>query len=211
MHRVYVIEDQNILRELVCRLVQETPGFELVGHSGDGIQGLEACRQLHPDLIIVDIMVPGLNGLEIIRQIKRHLPRVRLLVFSGHSDRERVHAAIQAGAHGIVHKNASIDELQTGIQRVVAGETFMSSEVLNVLRDLMLNPAAKGTLESLTPREREILQLVAEGCTTKEVAARLDISVKTADTHRTNIMNKLDIHDVASLTRFAIQNGLVEI
>lgn len=211
MQKVYVIEDQNILRELVCRLVEDIPGMQLAGHSGDGIEGLEACKQLRPDLAIVDIMVPGLNGLEIIRQLKRQQPRIRLLVFSGHSDRERVHAAIQAGAHGIVHKNASIDELQAGIQKVSSGESYMSSEILSVLRDLMLNPAAKGSLESLTSREREILQLVAEGCTTKEVAARLNISVKTADTHRTNIMNKLDIHDVASLTRFAIQNGLVEI
>jgi DNA-binding NarL/FixJ family response regulator len=146
MNKIYVIEDQNILRELVCRLVEGMPGYELMGDSGDGLEGLNACKRLKPDLVIVDIMVPSLNGLEIVRQLRKELPHVKLLIFSAYSS-----------------------------------------------------------------REREMLQLIAEGNTTKEIASRLNISVKTADTHRTNVMNKLDIHDIAGLTRFAIQNGLVEV
>ena len=211
MHSVYVIEDQNILRELVCRLVEELNDFRLAGHCGDGLEAMKECKRLGPDLVIVDIMVPSLNGLEIIRQLRKALPRCKLMVFSGYSTRERVQAALQAGANGIVHKSASIEELQEGIRRVMAGEACMSSDILEILRDIMLNPQVTGSLDKLTPREREILQLVAEGNTTKEVAAKLDISVKTADTHRTNVMSKLDIHDVAGLTRFAIQQGLVEI
>ncbi|HSH09109.1 MAG TPA: response regulator transcription factor [Oceanipulchritudo sp.] len=211
MNTVYIIEDQNILRELVCRLIEEKPGMELAGHCGDGLEGLNACKEIKPTLVIVDIMVPSLNGLEIVRQLKKALPKVKLLIFSGYSTRERVQAALKAGVNGIVHKNASIDELETGIQRVLDGDSFMSTQILEIMRDIMLNPQGADSLEHLTPREREILQLVAEGHTTKEVAARLDISVKTADTHRTNVMSKLDIHDVASLTRFAIQHGLVEI
>lgn len=211
MNRVYVIEDQNILRELVCRLVESMPDCELIGDSGDGLDGFTACKELDPDLVIVDIMVPSLNGLEIVRQLRKELPRVKLLIFSAYSSRERVQAAMKAGVNGIVHKNASIDELEKGIQRVLGGESFMSSQILEILRDLMLNPDVTDSLERLTTRERELLQLVAEGHTTKAIASRLGISVKTADTHRTNVMNKLNIHDIAGLTRFAIQNGLVEV
>ena len=210
MNKVYVIEDQTILRELVCRLVEEMPQCEMVGHSGDGLEGFNACREIKPDLVIVDIMVPSLNGLEIVRQLRKELPKVKMIIFSGYSSRERVQAAMKAGVNGIVHKDASIEELEKGIEAVLKNESFMSSKILEILRDLMLNPHVTDTLEKLTTRERELLQLIAEGNTTKEIAAKLEISVKTADTHRTNVMNKLDIHDIAGLTRFAIQNGLVE-
>ena len=211
MKTVYVIEDQNILRELVCRLIESMPMVQLAGQAGDGLEGFNACKEIKPDLVVVDIMVPSLNGLEIVRLLRKALPHARLMVFSGYSSRERVQAALKAGVHGIVHKNASIDELEEGIRRILAGESYMSREILGIMRDLMMNPEMTDSLESLTPREREILQLVAEGHTTKEAAARLNISVKTADTHRTNIMGKLDIHDIAGLTRFAIQTGLVEL
>jgi DNA-binding NarL/FixJ family response regulator len=208
--KIYVIEDQTILRELVCRLVEGMAGCEMVGESGDGLDGLNACKEIKPDLVIVDIMVPSLNGLEIVRQLRKELPDVKLIIFSAYSSRERVQAAIKAGVNGIAHKNASVDELEKGIQRVLNGESFMSSEILEILRDLMLNPHMTDSMEKLTTRERELLQLIAEGNTTKEIASKLNISVKTADTHRTNVMNKLDIHDIAGLTRFAIHNGLVE-
>lgn len=211
MNKVYVIEDQTVLRELVCRLIEDMPGMELIGSSGDGREGFEACRELNPNLVVVDIMVPSLNGLEIVRQLRQQLPEVKLLIFSAYSSRDRVQAAMKVGVNGIVHKNASIDELEKGIQRVIAGESFMSSQILEILRDLMLNPETTDSLSRLTTREREILQLIAEGNTTKEIAIKLNISIKTADTHRTNVMNKLDIHDIAGLTRFAIQQGLIEV
>lgn len=210
MNKIYVIEDQTILRELVCRLVEGTHDCRLVGQSGDGLDGLNGCKELKPDLVIVDIMVPSLNGLEIVRQLRKEIPSVKLIIFSAYSSRERVQAAMKAGVNGIVHKNASIDELEKGIQRVINGESFMSSQILEILRDLMLNPQVTDNIEKLTTREREMLQLIAEGHTTKEIASKLNISVKTADTHRTNVMNKLNIHDIAGLTRFAILNGLVE-
>ncbi len=211
MSSVYIIEDQTILRELVCRLVSDMDGFDLAGQSGDGLEGMEACKEVKPDLAIVDIMVPSLNGLEIVRMLKKAIPKTKLIVFSGNSTRERVQAALKAGVDGIVQKDASIDDLETAIRRVMQGSSYMSSDILDVMRDLMLNPGASSDLDKLTTREREILQLVAEGHTTKEVAARLGVSAKTADSHRTNVMAKLDLHDVASLTRFAIANGLVEV
>jgi DNA-binding NarL/FixJ family response regulator len=210
METVYVIEDQTILRELVCRLVKGMPMCQLIGDAGDGLEALHACEQLKPSLAIVDLMVPSLNGLEIIRQLRKQMPKLKILVFSAYSSRERVQAALKAGVNGIVHKNASITELEEGIQRVANGESFMSGQILEILRDLMLHPEMTDSLEKLTTREREILQLVAEGNTTKDIAAKLGISVKTADTHRTNVMNKLNLHDIASLTRFAIQAGLIE-
>ena len=211
MYSIYVIEDQTILRELVCRLVDGLTGFNLVGDSGDGLEGLQECKELVPDLVIVDIMVPSLNGLEIVRQLRKVIPETKLIVFSGYSTRERVQSALKAGVNGIVHKDASIEELESAIKHVMVGASFMSTQILEIMRDLMLNPAALSDLDKLTAREREILQLIAEGNTTKEVAAKLDISVKTADSHRTNVMGKLDIHDVASLTRFAIQQGLIQV
>lgn len=211
MHHVYIIEDQTILRQLVCRLVEEMEGFALAGQSGDGLEGVEACRRLKPDLVIIDIMVPGMNGLEIVRQLKKSIPASKLLVFSGHSRREQVQSALKSGVDGIVHKDASIEELETGIRRVMSGASYMSTQILDVMRDLMLHPAGGSELEKLTSREREVLQLIAEGHTTKEVAARLGVSIKTADSHRTHIMSKLDIHDVAGLTRFAVAQGLVQV
>jgi DNA-binding NarL/FixJ family response regulator len=211
MSSVYIIEDQTILRELVCRLVSDMDGFELAGQAGDGLDGLEACKELKPDMAIVDIMVPSLNGLEIVRMLKKAIPKTKLIVFSGNSTRERVQAALKAGVDGIVQKDSSIDDLETAIRRVMQGSSYMSSDILDIMRDLMINPSAGSDLDKLTAREREILQLVAEGHTTKEVAARLGVSAKTADSHRTNVMAKLDLHDVASLTRFAIANGLVEV
>lgn len=210
MSTVYVIEDQTILRELVCRLVDSLPNCDLIGDCGDGLEGLRACKEKVPDLVIVDIMVPSLNGLEIVRQLRKSLPEVKLLIFSAYSSRERVQAALKSGVNGIVHKNASIDELEKGIQRVLIGESYMSSQILEIMREIMLNPNSTDSLEKLTTREREILQLIAEGNTTKDIANKLEISAKTADTHRTNVMNKLNIHDIAGLTRFAIQSGLVE-
>ncbi len=209
MYTVYVIEDQTILRELVCRMVNDLPGFTLAGSSGDGLAGFLECKDIRPDLMIVDIMVPSLNGLEIVREIKRVLVDTKLIVFSAYSTRERVQAALKLGVNGIVHKDASVEELESAIKHVITGASFMSTHILEIMRDLMVNPGPLSELDKLTAREREVLQLIAEGHTTKEVASLLDISVKTADSHRTNVMSKLDIHDVASLTRFAIQQGLI--
>lgn len=210
MTRIFVIEDQTVLRELVCRLIEDMPSMELIGSSGDGREGYEACLKLKPDLVVVDLMLPGLNGMEIVHQLKNQQPETRILIFSGYSSRERVQTVLRSGVDGIIHKNASIEELEKGIQKVAAGESYMSSEIMTILRDIMLFPDKTDSPEKLTAREREVLQLVAEGCTTKEIASRLNVSVKTADTHRSRIMQKLDIHDVAGLTRFAIQHGIIE-
>jgi DNA-binding NarL/FixJ family response regulator len=209
MPTVYIIEDQTFLREMLCTLVQDMKMYTLLGSNGDGRLGAEDCLRLHPDLVIVDIMLPGLNGMEIMHQLKAANPRTRFLVFSAFFKRENVQAVIQAGANAVIHKNASISEFEQGIAKAAAGESYMSGDIVDILRDIMLNPGQTSGLAGLTPREREVLQGIAEGYTTKEIAGRLGVSIKTVDTHRSNVMNKLDIHDIAGLTRFAIQHGLI--
>lgn len=211
MKRVYVIEDQTLLRNLVCRFVEDLSFFELVGDCGDGRKAVEQCLRIQPDIVVLDLMLPSMNGLQIVNELRNSPHHFSVLVFSAYSSAERVSEAIQAGVEGIVHKNEPLEELQKAITRVADGQNYMSPMVVDIMRDLMMNPALSNPLKNLTPREREVIQLVAEGRTTKEISTELGISVKTAETHRSNIMRKLDVHDVAGLTRFAIQNGMIEL
>jgi len=211
MEKLFVIEDQTVLRDLLCRLIEGLPMIELLGSSGDGREGHQECAKLKPTMVIVDVMLPGLNGMEVIHQLRKENPQLKTLLFTAHINRPRVQQAMKTGVNGLVHKNASIEELEKAIEKVAAGQSYMSGEVLEFMRSLMMNPGTNDDDNGLTAREREILQLIAEGKTTKEIGNILGISTKTADSHRTNIMSKLDIHDVAGLTRFAIQNDIITI
>jgi len=210
--RVVIIEDQTAVREMLSQLVTNHPDFEVVAETGDGQEATSLVLDKKPDFVILDVMLPGLNGAEVLRRFSKHLKDVRVLVFSGYQNPTLVRELLQAGAHGFVEKSAPLSELQKGIEIVASGGSYFGPEVAQLLRDAVMNPgdAYGRSLQVLTPREREILQLIAESHSTKEVANKLDISVKTAENHRTNLMKKLDLHDVASLTRFAIQNGLID-
>lgn len=212
MKTVAIIEDQTAVREMIADIIRSTPGFEVVVESGEGQESLTLCLEKKPDFIVLDVMLPGLNGAEVLRRIARQLKNTRVLVFSGYQNPSLVRELLQAGAHGFVEKAAPLSELRKGIDIVANGGSYFGPEVAQMLREAVLNPGAnaKKGVEILTAREREILQLIAESYSTKEVAQKLGISVKTAENHRTNLMKKLDLHDVASLTRFAIQHGLVE-
>ena len=211
MKRVAIIEDQTAVRELVADLVRTDPSFEVVVQTGDGHSAYSLCLEKKPDFIILDVMLPGLNGAEVLRRISKHLTHTRVLVFSGYQSAPLVRELLQAGAHGFVEKAAPLSELKKGIEIVSNGGSYFGPEVARLLREAMANPGAIAvpTVNILTAREREILQLIAESYSTKEVAAKLDISVKTAENHRTNLMKKLDLHDVASITRYAIEVGLI--
>jgi DNA-binding NarL/FixJ family response regulator len=164
-----------------------------------------------PDLLILDILLPGLNGVEILRRIPKQFPHMRALVFSGHQNTGLVKETIRAGAHGFVEKTASLPELKKGIEIVAEGGSYFGPMVAVLLREAIIHPdESTDAVEKLTTREREVFQLIAESYSTKELAARLSISVKTADNHRTNLMRKLNSHNVASLTRCAIKIGLVQ-
>jgi DNA-binding NarL/FixJ family response regulator len=210
MKNVVIIEDQTAIRDMLEMVLATLPGFELVGSAGEGHMGWELCIQKSPDLLILDIMLPGLNGVEILRRIPRQFPTMRALVFSGHQSAGLVKETVRAGAHGFVEKTASLAELKRGIEVVADGGSYFGPMIAVLLREVILNSGeSANTAETLTAREREVFQLIAESCSTKEVANRLSISVKTADNHRTNLMRKLNLHNVASLTRYAMQIGLI--
>lgn len=210
LKRVFIAEDQTILRDLVRRVVEAYPQVVVVGVSGDGQDAYQQCLANHPDIVILDIMLPYLNGVEVLRRLKAKNPKVRILVFSEACSRSVIKQAIESGVDGFVEKDVELAELEKAIERIIAGETYFGPRVTDIMRKIMASPDEDNSLKSLTSRERQVLQLIAEGHTSKEIAQVLSISYKTADTHRANIMEKLDMHNVAELTRFAISSGLTE-
>lgn len=209
MKRVYVVEDQTILRDLIIRLLESYPDIEIVGSTGDGQEAVREILEKNPDILVLDIMLPNLNGIELLRQVRKGDHKPRVLVFSAFPSRSTVKKLLEAGIDGFVEKDAKLEDLEVAVEKIVAGKTHFGLGVVEIMREIMVNPQQSDSLEELTPRERQILQLIAESCTSKEIAQKLDISVKTADTHRANLMRKLDVHDVAGLTRQAIAFGLV--
>ncbi len=210
MKRLVIIEDQTAIREMLVEILRQEKSYDLVGESGDGQGALALCLDVKPDLIVLDAKLPGLNGVDLLRRLVKHLPNLRVLVFSGHENPVLVREMLEVGAHGFVEKTAGLSEFKKGLQTVSQGGTYFGPAVAALLRDVVANPAASNSSDFLTDREREILQLVAESHSTKEIAAKLNISVKTVDNHRTNLMRKLNLHDVASLTRYALEIGLIE-
>jgi DNA-binding NarL/FixJ family response regulator len=207
--RVLIVDDQTMFRELLERLISQESRFEIAGSAGDGREALQRFSDLKPDLVILDLMLPGLNGADLLRQFLREKPDVRILVISGHPSEETVRGVLKAGAHGFIEKNAPVELLRQSVNQVADGGSYFGPSVATLLRNAVANPTAdEGMLSS---REREILQLVAEGHSTKEISVILSLSIKTVDNHRSNIMKKLNIHDIASLTRYAIKVGLITV
>jgi len=209
MKKVVVIEDQTILRDLICQLVEGYAAMEVVGQTGDGAEGYNLCLDLNPNLVILDIMLPNLNGSEVLRRLKSKNQKINILIFSAASSNSMVNRLLKCGVTGYIEKDAGLEELEKAIALVADGRSYFSPRVVEAMRELMVSGGQDDSLESLTSREREIVQLIAESYSNKEIAAKLGMSVRTADTHRTNIMKKLDLHDVAALTRWAIANKLV--
>lgn len=210
MKRVVVVEDQTILRDLICRLLGSYPGIEIMDALGDGHEALKVILEKKPDLVVLDIMLPQLNGVEVLRQLKNSEKKPDVLIFSAFPSKNVVKKVLEAGIVGFIEKDANLDELEIAIEKVVAGQSYFGPRIVDIMREIMVNPNQGDSLEELTPRERQVLQLIAESCTSKEIAAKLDISVKTADTHRANLMKKLGVHDVAGLTRQALAFGLID-
>mgnify|MGYP000020577456 FL=1 len=210
MKRLVIIEDQTAIREMLVEILRLDTNYKLVGESGDGQNALNLCLEIKPDLIVLDAKLPGLNGVDILRRLGKRLPGVRVLVFSGHENPVLVREMLEAGAHGFVEKTAGLFEFKKGLETVANGGTYFGPAVAALLRNVVANPAASSAADFLTDREREVLQLVAESYSTKEIAAKLGSSIKTVNNHRTNLMRKLNSHDVASLTRYALEIGLIE-
>jgi DNA-binding NarL/FixJ family response regulator len=210
MKNLVIIEDQTAIREMLVEFVRLDKNFTLVGQSGDGQGALALCLETKPDVIVLDAKLPGLNGVELLRRLVKQLPKVRVLIFSGYENPVLVRDMLDAGAHGFVEKTAGLHDFRAGLNAVAEGKTFFGPAITELLREVVTKPGAANRADFLTLREREILQLVAESHSTKEIAAKLGISPKTVDNHRTNLMRKLNLHDIASLTRYAFDLGLIQ-
>jgi DNA-binding NarL/FixJ family response regulator len=209
MKSFVIIEDQTAIREMLTELLATVAGFTCVGTCGDGHTALELCASTKPDVAVLDIRLPGIHGVDLLRRLRAILPELRVLVFSGHESPVLIHEVISAGALGFVEKTAGFAEFKKGLQAVGDGATYFGPSVAAIMRDVVVNTKPGNQHVLITTREREILKLVAESHSTKEIALKLNISPKTVDNHRTNMMRKLHLHDVASLTRHAIDIGLI--
>jgi len=210
--QVLLAEDHTIVREGLRALLEGAEGIAVVGEAADGREAVELAARLRPAVVLMDLAMPGLNGVDATRQIKKQAPATQVLVLSMHSGEEYVRPAIRAGASGFLVKGAGLSDLVAAIRAVAGGEAFFSPTAAKVLlRDAAADPDAAGDTgrELLTGREREILQLVAEGKSSKDIGSLLAISPKTVEGHRGRIMAKLNIHDLAGLVRYAVRVGLV--
>jgi DNA-binding NarL/FixJ family response regulator len=210
--RLVLADDHMLVRAGMRALLSELPGVEVVGETGDGREALRLVRECKPDIALIDISMPGLNGLEVAARIGHDHPATRVIIVSMHGDDESVRRALVAGAAGYMLKNSDRNELELALRTVARGDTWLSPSLTKrVVKALTQGgqPATEGPLQVLTPRQREVLQLVAEGHSNKEIASRLNVALKTVETHRTELMERLGIHGVAGLVRYAIRVGLV--
>lgn len=213
-HRILIAEEHNLLRQGLCALISALPDFDVVSGARDANRAIQDSIQLQPDVVLLDLSLPMLSGVEAIGQIKRRLPRVRVVALSSHKNGETVRHALRCGADGYLMKDASYDELLLALRSVMAGRKFVSPEVSGHLVDTFLNsdpPHPQTTpWERLTVRERSILKLVAEGHTNRAAADILNVSPKTVEKHRASLMRKLGLRNVAELTLAALESGLIE-
>jgi DNA-binding NarL/FixJ family response regulator len=209
--RVLLADDHVLVRTGIRMLLQKTEGVEVVGEADDGRRAVALALELRPHIVLMDISMPNLNGLEAAAQIRRECPEVRVIILSMSADETHVLQALRAGASGYLLKDASPDELTLALQSVMRGDTWLTPRVSRQVVEGYVGRLSEGetTLDALTPRQREILQLIAEGQGTKEIAFKLGLSVKTVETHRAQIMDRLNIRDVPGLVRFAVRSGLV--
>ena len=209
--RVLLADDHTLVRAGIRTLLETIENLEVVAECGEGREALESISRHRPDLAFLDIGMPGLNGIEITRQSASVSPKTKIVILSMYDDKAHVTQAIRAGALGYLLKGAAVAELPLAIKAVLAGETYLTPKVSRHLVAGFLHdgPSEDDPLAGLSQRQREILQLIAEGKSTKEIAGIFQISVKTIETHRARLMERLEIHDVAGLVRFAIRSGLV--
>ena len=208
--RLLLADDHTLVRAGLRALLQNVAGVQVIAEACNGREALRLVEEKRPEVVLMDIQMADMNGLEAAGRIVREHPSVRVIILSMHATEEYVVQALRAGASGYLLKNAGASELDTAITTVARGETFLSSAIARQVSDYIRRVGQEPTtLDRLTPRQREILQLIAEGNTTKKIAQILSISVKTVETHRSQLMEQLDIHDVAGLVRYAIRMGLV--
>jgi DNA-binding NarL/FixJ family response regulator len=217
MLRILIADDHEVARRGIRALLESHPGWEVCGEARDGRETVELARRMKPDLVLLDIGMPNLNGLEAARQILATSPDAAILILTMHDTDHMVREVLRAGARGFVLKSDAGRDLVAAVEALQRQSTFFTNRVSQMVLDGFLerrnheNENEDASSDALTTREREVIQLLAEGKTSKEVAVTLNLSVKTAETHRTNLMRKLDLHSVADLTRYAVRNGIVQV
>jgi len=215
--QILVADDHEVVRRGLCALLQAQPDWEICGEAADGRDALEKTQKLRPDVVILDIGMPSLNGLEATRQILKSNPQTRVLILTLHDSDQVVREVLNAGARGFLLKSDAARDLVAAVEALRRDKTYFTSKVAAMVLEGYLKQGTPGaqpvapTRSRLTPREREIVQLLAEGKSTKEVAVALGLSVKTAETHRSNIMRKLELHSVSDLVLYAVRNNIVHV
>lgn len=209
--KVVIAEDHVLFRDALQLMVTSKFGLDVVGVAGDGLEAIRLVKKEQPDLLLIDLSMPNLGGLDAIKEIRKTEPDVKIIVVSMHASEKHLRASLSAGAQGYVLKMADQQEFHLAIQVVLAGKSYVSSEFTTAVMDKYLDQGSQETssLEQLTQREKEILKLVAEGNTNKDIADLLCIAPKTVDNHRTNVMRKLDLHTALELSNYAREHGLL--
>lgn len=209
---IVLADDHLIVRQGLCALLNAEPDFEVIGETGDGISAVDLVKKLNPGVAVLDLMMPGLNGLDVARQLHKQTPQVKIIILSMHDDEGFILEALSNGVSGYVLKDAGSADLIHAIREVKNGHRYLSPSLSDRAIEIYEQMNRAGTTdkyETLTPREREVLHLSAEGLTNNRIALRLGISVRTAETHRSNVMHKLGVHSQADLTRYAIRRGII--
>ena len=208
--RVLLADDHKLVRAGIRALLEDMPEVEVVGEADDGKQALEMVGELRPDVVLMDIAMKGMNGLEATAQLRQDYPDCSVIILSMHASGDYVEQALRAGANGYMLKDAATMELQLALAAVKRGDTYLSPAVSALIVQGYLQKGNTAGDELLTPRQMEILSMIAAGHNTKEIAYQLKVSIKTVETHRAQLMDRLDIHDIAGLVRYAIRTGLID-
>lgn len=213
--RILIADNHRLFCEGLRTLAAREPDFEVVGEVPDGREAVAQARELRPDVVLMDVVMPGLNGLEATRQVRRDAPDTRVLALSMHTDKRYVLGMLEAGASGYVVKDAAFDEVARAIRAVAGGQVYLSPCVASLVVDAYARsstaPPSARTSAALSPREREVLQLLAEGWSAARIAHHLHVSVKTIETHRRNLLGKLGLRTVADLVRYALREGITSL
>ncbi len=210
--RILLVDDHVIMRQGLCALLEKEPGMEVVGEAATGREAVRLAHQCKPDIIIMDVSLPDLNGIDATRQIKSDVPTVKILGLSMHCDGQFATDMLRSGASGFLLKTSGSEELSRAIHEILAERTYMSPDVAALVANTFVRRDGDGgAADHLTPRQREVLQLYAAGLSTKEIAVRLGRSVKTVEMHRQNVMDKLKMRSIADLTKYAIRKGMASL
>ncbi len=212
--KILLVDDHKILRDGICSIVKGYPDMEVIGEAANGKEALQLVEELSPDIVIMDISMPDLNGIDATRMIIADNPNIKVIALSMHHDKQFVSEIFKAGASGYLLKDCAFDELEHAVNIVMDGKTYINPQIASLVIESLVNQpqaTSQKTFSLLTDREREVLQLISEGESTKEIASKLSVSAKTIESHRRQVMGKLNIRNIAELTKYAIREGLTSV